>query len=77
VGLGVPGVGHSVLSEFRDRLNAGDAGLELLDRVLETAAEHAILKAGGQGALTDSTIVLSAARQIIGLARLSVTCGPR
>lgn len=29
-----PGFDHSVLTEFRDRLIAGDAGIELLDRVL-------------------------------------------
>ena len=64
-----PGFDHSVLTEFRDRLIAGDAGIELLDRVLEAAAEHGLLKAGGR-AHTDSTIVLSAARdQRAGAAR--------
>ena len=67
-----PGFDHSVLTEFRDRLIAGDAGIELLDRVLEAAAERGLLKAGGR-ARTDSTIVLSAARQIDGLVRLGET----
>ncbi|MGW0778014.1 transposase [Streptomyces sp. NPDC002835] len=66
------GFDHSVLTEFRDRLIAGDAGIELLDRVLEAAADHGLLKAGGR-ARTDSTIVLSAARQINGLVRLGET----
>ncbi|WP_405558115.1 IS1182 family transposase [Streptomyces canus] len=67
-----PGFDHSVLTEFRDRLIAGDAGIDLLDRVLEAAAECGLLKAGGR-ARTDSTIVLSAARQINGLVRLGET----
>ncbi|WP_425275682.1 transposase [Streptomyces albovinaceus] len=67
-----PGFDHSVLPEFRDRLIAGDAGIQLLDRVLEAAAEHGLLKAGGR-ARTDSTIVLSAARQTGGLVRLGET----
>lgn len=67
-----PGFDHSVLTEFRDRLIAGDAGIHLLDRVLEAAAERGLLKAGGR-ARTDSTIVLSAARQISGLVRLGET----
>ncbi|MFJ8469879.1 IS1182 family transposase [Streptomyces swartbergensis] len=67
-----PGFDHSVLTEFRDRLIAGDAGIQLLDRVLEAAVERGLLKAGGR-ARTDSTIVLSAARQINGLVRLGET----
>ncbi|MFC7924589.1 IS1182 family transposase [Streptomyces cinereoruber] len=70
--LADPGFDHSVLTEFRDRLIAGDAGVELLDRVLEAATEHGLVKAGGR-ARTDSTIVLSAARQINGLVRLGET----
>jgi transposase len=70
--LADPGFDHSVLTEFRDRLITGDAGIQLLDRVLEAAAEHGLLKAGGR-ARTDSTIVLSAARQINGLVRLGET----
>ncbi len=66
------GFDHSVLTEFRDRLIAGDAGIRLLDRILEAAAEHGLLKARGH-ARTDSTIVLSAARQISGLVRLGET----
>ncbi|MGC2998001.1 transposase [Streptomyces sp. G35A] len=68
VELADPGFDHSVLTEVRDRLIAGDAGVELVDRVLEAAAEHGLVKAGGR-ARTDSTIVLSAARQINGLVR--------
>ncbi|MFC8177023.1 IS1182 family transposase [Streptomyces sp. NPDC057242] len=67
-----PGFDYSVLTEFRDRLIAGDAGIELLNRVLEAAAEHGLLRSGGR-ARTDSTIVLSAARQINGLVRLGET----
>ncbi|MCX4679574.1 transposase [Streptomyces sp. NBC_01433] len=67
-----PGFDHSVLNEFRDRLIAGDAGIPLLDRVLEAAAERGGLKAGVR-AHTDSTIMLSAARQINGLVRLGET----
>ncbi|MFD8474305.1 IS1182 family transposase [Streptomyces globisporus] len=70
--LADPGFDHSVLTEFRDRLITGDAGVDLLDRVLEAAVEHGLLKAGGR-ARTDSTIVLSAARQINGLVRLGET----
>ncbi|WP_185012662.1 IS1182 family transposase [Streptomyces sp. AK010] len=70
--LADPGFDHSVLTEFRDRLITGEAGIQLLDRVLEAAAEHGLLKAGGR-ARTDSTIVLSAARQINGLVRLGET----
>ncbi|GAA3502188.1 hypothetical protein GCM10019016_092960 [Streptomyces prasinosporus] len=70
--LADPGFDHSVLTEFRDRLIAGDAGIQLLDRVLEAAVERGLLKAGGR-ARTDSTIVLSAARRINGLVRLGET----
>ncbi|MDK1473375.1 IS1182 family transposase [Streptomyces sp. 549] len=70
--LADPGFDHSVLTEFRDRLIAGDAGIGLLDRVLEAAVKAGLLKAGGR-ARTDSTIVLSAARQINGLVRLGET----
>lgn len=74
--LADPGFDHSVLTEFRDRLITGDAGVDLLDRVLEAAVEHGLLKAGGR-ARTDSTIVLSAARQINGLVRLGETLAGR
>ncbi|MFG3240709.1 IS1182 family transposase [Streptomyces sp. NPDC048157] len=70
--LADPGFDHSVLTEFRDRLIAADAWISLLDRVLEAAVERGLLKAGGR-ARTDSTIVLSAARQINGLVRLGKT----
>ncbi|XWT43399.1 IS1182 family transposase (plasmid) [Streptomyces noursei] len=70
--LADPGFDHSVLTEFRDRLISGDAGIKLLDQVLQAAAKHGLLKAGGR-ARTDSTIVLAAARQINGLVRLGET----
>ncbi len=69
-----PGFDHSVLTEFRDRLIAGDAGIHLLDRVLEAATTRGLLRAGGR-ARTDSTIVLSAARQINGLSASVRPCG--
>ncbi|MEU0950697.1 hypothetical protein ABZ379_50070 [Streptomyces canus] len=52
-----PGFDHSVLTESRDRLV--DAGIQLMDRVLEVAVERGLLKAGGR-ARTDSTILLCA-----------------
>ncbi|AJE38724.1 transposase [Streptomyces nodosus] len=70
--LADPGFDHSVFTEFRDRLIAGEAAMRLLDRLQEAAAEHGLPKAGGR-ARTDSTIVLSAARQINGLVRLGET----
>lgn len=70
--LADPGFEYSVLTEFRDRLISGDAGIKLLDQVLQAAAKHGLLKAGGR-ARTDSTIVLAAARQINGLVRLGET----
>lgn len=70
--LADPGFDHSVLTEFRDRLIAGDAGMQLLDRVLEAAVQHDLLKAGGR-ARTDSMIVLAATRQVNGLVRLGET----
>ncbi|MGS2586099.1 FAD-dependent oxidoreductase [Streptomyces hebeiensis] len=55
-----------------DQYSAAAPGIQLLDQVLEAAAEHGLLKAGGR-ARTDSTIVLSAARQVNGLVRLGET----
>ncbi|WP_425574024.1 hypothetical protein [Streptomyces hebeiensis] len=55
-----------------DQYSAAAPGIQLLDRVLEAAAEHGLLKGGGR-ARTDSTIVLSAARQVNGLGRLGET----
>lgn len=63
--LGLPladaGFDSTVLSEFRSRLVAGAAERLLLDAVLEIAATHRLLKAGGRQR-TDSTHVLAAAR---------------
>src|SRR3982751_1150398 len=55
------GFDSTVLSEFRSRLVAGAAEALLLDAVLEIAATHQLLKAGGRQR-TDSTHVLAAAR---------------
>lgn len=59
--LADPGFDSTVLSEFRARLVAGAAETLLLDAVLEIAATHQLLKAGGRQR-TDSTHVLAAAR---------------
>ncbi|MDO9714330.1 IS1182 family transposase, partial [Paracraurococcus lichenis] len=57
------GFDSTVLSEFRARLVAGAAEALLLDAVLEVAAAHQLLKAGGRQR-TDSTHVLAATRAI-------------
>src|SRR3954453_19216538 len=49
-----PGFDSTVLSEFRTRLVAGAAETLLLDAVLEIAAAHQLLKAGGRQR-TDAT----------------------
>ncbi|MEV7025603.1 transposase, partial [Kitasatospora sp. NPDC093558] len=61
--LSDPGFDFSVLSEFRDRLVAGDAGLRVLDGILAAARDKGLLKTAGR-ARTDSTHVLSAAREL-------------
>ncbi|MET8704749.1 transposase, partial [Kitasatospora sp. NPDC004723] len=61
--LGDPGFDFSVLSEFRDRLVEADAGRRVLDGILEAARAKGLLKTGGR-ARTDSTHVLSAAREL-------------
>ncbi len=61
--LADPGFDFSVLSEFRDRLVEADAGRRVLDGVLAAARDKGLLKAAGR-ARTDSTHVLSAARQL-------------
>ena len=48
--LADPGFDSTVLSEFRSRLVAGAAEALLLDAVLEVAAAHCLLKAGGAAA---------------------------
>jgi len=59
--LADPGFDSTVLSEFRVRLVAGAAETLLLDTVLEIAAAHQLLKAGGRQR-TDATHVLAATR---------------
>lgn len=58
-----PGFDFSVLSEFRDRLAGADAGRRVLDGVLVAARDKRLLKSAGR-ARTDSTHVLSAAREL-------------
>ena len=58
-----PGFDFSVLSEFRDRLLAGNAEALLLDKLLERCRTMGWLKARGQQR-TDSTHVLAAIREM-------------
>ncbi|MCY9782432.1 IS1182 family transposase [Nocardiopsis sp. EMB25] len=58
-----PGFDHSVLSEFRDRLIDAGAQHRVLDSVLAAARDHGLLT-GGRRMRTDSTHVLSAARDL-------------
>lgn len=58
-----PGFDFSVLSEFRDRLVGEDAGRCVLDAILVAAKERGLVTAGGK-ARTDSTHVLSSAREL-------------
>ncbi|TCO54794.1 IS1182 family transposase [Actinocrispum wychmicini] len=57
------GCDFSVLSEFRDRLVAQDAGVRILDTILDAAREKGLVKKRGR-ARTDSTHVVGAIRQI-------------
>ena len=66
------GFDYSVLSEFRDRLVEADAGRRVLDGILAAAGERRLLKARGR-ARTDSTHVLSAAREVGWLELVSET----
>jgi transposase len=61
--LADPGFDFSVLSEFRARLVAGNCEQQILDTVLERAAEAGLLKTAGR-ARTDSTHVLAAIREL-------------
>ncbi|MFF7990450.1 IS1182 family transposase [Kitasatospora xanthocidica] len=65
LGLELTDVGFdfSVLSEFRDRLIAGGAEARVLDAVLDRAAAHGLLKAGGRQR-SDATHVLAAVRDL-------------
>ncbi|WP_404867862.1 IS1182 family transposase [Kitasatospora griseola] len=58
-----PGFDFSVLSEFRDRLVGADGGRSVLDGILAAAREKGLVGKGGR-ARTDSTHVLSAAREL-------------
>ncbi|MDT9701886.1 IS1182 family transposase [Streptomyces sp. P17] len=70
--LGDPGFDFSVLSEFRDRLVQADAGRRVLDGILTAAREKGLLKTAGR-ARTDSTHVLSAARELSWLEMVAET----
>jgi transposase len=61
--LADPGFDFSVLSEFRDRLVSADGGRPVLDGILAAAREKGLISRGGK-ARTDSTHVLSAAREL-------------
>ncbi|MFB1045583.1 IS1182 family transposase [Streptomyces chrestomyceticus] len=70
--LGDPGFDHSVLSEFRDRLIAAEAGRQVLDGILDAARERGLIKPGGR-ARTDSTHVHGAARELNWLEHVAET----
>ncbi|MFB1044372.1 IS1182 family transposase [Streptomyces chrestomyceticus] len=61
-----PGFDFSVLSEFRDRLIEADAERRVLDAILAAARARGLLAEGGK-ARTDSTHVLTAARELVWL----------
>ncbi len=67
-----PGFHHTVLSEFRSRLVAGQAEWRLLEGLLEQLQERGLLKAGGRQR-TDSTHVLAAVRVLNRLERVGET----
>ncbi|MGI5249349.1 IS1182 family transposase [Actinacidiphila glaucinigra] len=67
-----PGFDFSVLSEFRDRLVDADAGRRVLDGILAAARDKGLLKSAGR-ARTDSTHVLSAARELSWLETVAET----
>ena len=64
--LADPGIDASVLSEFRERLVAGQAETLLLDVLLERCKQRGWLKAGGKQR-TDSTHVLARVRSLSNL----------
>lgn len=66
------GFDFSVLSEFRDRLAGADAGQRVLDAILAAARDQGLLTTAGR-ARTDSTHVLSAARQLCWLEQVAET----
>ncbi|OLE60930.1 MAG: hypothetical protein AUI36_11985 [Cyanobacteria bacterium 13_1_40CM_2_61_4] len=67
-----PGFHHTVLSEFRTRLVAGEAEQLLLDTLLTLARAQGLLKARGRQR-TDSTHVLAAIRVLNRLERVGET----
>ncbi|MFJ8488533.1 transposase, partial [Streptomyces sp. NPDC094038] len=67
-----PGFDFSVLSEFRDRLVSADAGREVLDAILVAARDRGLVTSGGK-ARTDSTHVLSSARELNWLEQVGET----
>ncbi len=67
-----PGFDHTVLSEFRSRLVAGQAEQRLLDGLLTQLQELSLLKASGRQR-TDSTHVLAAVRDLNRLERVGET----
>jgi transposase len=67
-----PGFDHTVLSEFRARLVAGQAELLLLDTLLTRARELGLVKRRGRQR-TDSTHVLAAVRTLNRLERVGET----
>jgi transposase len=67
-----PGFDHTVLSEFRGRLVAGEAGFVLLDTLLVRSRELGLLRRRGRQR-TDSTHVLAAVRVLNRLERVGET----
>jgi transposase len=67
-----PGFDHTVLSEFRARLVAGETALLLLDTLLARSRELGLLKRRGRQR-TDSTHVLAAVRVLNRLERVGET----
>jgi transposase len=67
-----PGFDHTVLSEFRGRLVAGEAGFLLLDTLLVRSRELGLLRRRGRQR-TDSTHVLAAVRVLNRLERVGET----
>ncbi|MFF3786687.1 IS1182 family transposase [Streptomyces sp. NPDC001933] len=67
-----PGFDFSVLSEFRHRLVQADAGRRVLDGILAAARDKGLLTGRGK-ARTDSTHVLSAARDMCWLEMVAET----
>jgi transposase len=66
------GFDFSVLSEFRDRLLAGDIEYRLLEKLLEILRTHRLVKARVR-VRTDSTQVLAAVREVNRLERIVET----